>query len=709
VDDLPFRNDELPQDERVADLVGRLTLEEKVSQMMHMARAVPHLGIPAYNYWNEALHGVARNGRATVFPQVIGLAAAWNPALIRRVASAIADEARAKHHEAMRRTGESAQYQGLTLWSPNINIFRDPRWGRGQETWGEDPLLTGTLAAEFVRGLQGNDPRHLKTAACAKHFAVHSGPESQRHTFDALVSAHDLWDTYLPAFEQLVRVAKVESVMGGYNRLGGEPCCASKFLLEDILRGRWKFDGHVVADCWALTDIHKHHRVTMDPVETAALALRRGCDLSCGCTYDQLGEAVQRGLIAESEVDVALSRHLHTRFKLGMFDPPDSVRWAKTKTSVVCSRKHGRLAYDAAVQSCVLLKNRGGLLPLSPDLRSVYLTGPLAGSVDALLGNYHGIPAQAVTFLEGLAAALPEGVRTDYRPGCLLSTPKRSDLEWAEYEAAACDVTIAFLGFTSLLEGEEGDAIASASVGDRADLALPEPQRDLLRRLLERGCKVIVVLASGSAVSLGDLDERVEAILWVGYPGQAGGRAVADLLLGHAVPSGKLPVTFYRDAADLPPFEDYRMQGRTHRFFEGTPGYPFGFGLSYSRFEFSDLRIGSVRRGRPLCGSVKVANRGPLAAREVVQVYLTAFEVDTEAPVPRENLVSFQSVELAHGGEREVAFTIPPARMRLVDAHGARTRQPRACDLFVGGSSPHERCVALGAPRGCRQRIVFEP
>jgi len=304
---------------------------------------------------------------------------------------------------------------------------------------------------------------------------------------------------------------------------------------------------------------------------------------------------------------------------------------------------------------------------------------------------------------------LPEGVRTDYRPGCLLSTPKRSDLEWAEYEAAACDVTIAFLGFTSLLEGEEGDAIASASVGDRADLALPEPQRELLQRLLDRGCKVIVVLASGSAVSLGDLDERVEAILWVGYPGQEGGRAVADLLLGHTVPSGKLPVTFYRDAADLPPFEDYRMQGRTHRYFEGTPGYPFGFGLSYSRFEFSDLRIGSVRRGQPLRGSVKVANRGPLAAREVVQVYLAAFEVDTEAPVPRENLVSFQSVELAHGGEREVAFTIPPARMRLVDAHGARTRQPRACDLFVGGSSPHERCVALGAPRGCRQRIVFEP
>jgi beta-glucosidase len=465
----------------------------------------------------------------------------------------------------------------------------------------------------------------------------------------------------------------------------------------------------VVADCWALTDIHKHHRVTADPVETAALALRRGCDLSCGCTYDQLGEAVRRELVAESELDTALSRHLRTRFRLGMFDPADQVRWARTKTSVVCGKNHARLAYDAAVQSCVLLKNRGGILPLKPEVRSVYLTGPLAGSVDALLGNYHGIPAQAVTFLEGLAAALPEGVRTDYRPGCLLSTPKHSELEWAEYEAAACDVTVAFVGFTSLLEGEEGDAIASASVGDRADLFLPEPQRELLRRLLDRGCRVIAVVASGGAVSLGDLDERLEAVLWVGYPGQEGGRAVADLLLGRAVPSGKLPVTFYTDAADLPAFEDYRMTGRTHRYFEGKPAYPFGFGLSYTRFEFSDLRVGPVRRGRALRGSVKVINRGPHAAREIVQIYLTAFEMDDHAPVPRENLVDFHNIELAPGEAREVTFVVRPAQMMLVDPRGGRTRQPRSFRLFAGGSSPHERCVELGAPRGCRQHIVFHP
>jgi beta-glucosidase len=701
-----FRDPSLPLDERVADLVGKLTLDEKVSQMMHTARAVPRLGIPAYNYWNEALHGVARNGRATVFPQIIGLAASWDAKLVRRVASAIADEARAKHHEALRRTGESAQYQGLTFWSPNINIFRDPRWGRGQETWGEDPELTGVLGAAFVGGLQGDDPRHLKTAACAKHFAVHSGPEAERHTFDAAVTTHDLWDTYLPAFEKLVREAGVESVMGAYNRVRGEPCCASKFLLDDILRGRWKFTGHVVSDCWALTDIHKHHRVTSDPVETAALALRRGCDLSCGCTFDQLGEAVRRGLITEDEIDTALARHLRTRFKLGMFDPPETVRWARLKPSIVAGPKHARLAYEAAVKSCVLLKNRQGILPLGDGVRSVYVTGPLAASVDALLGNYHGVPTRAVTFLEGLAAALPEGVRMDYRPGCLLSTPKKNDQEWAEFEAAACEVTIACLGFTGLLEGEEGDSIASATRGDREDLLLPEPQREFLRRLLDRGSKVIVVLAGGGAVSLGDLGDKVEAVLWCGYPGQEGGRAVADLLLGRAAPAGKLPVTFYRDAHDLPPFADYAMEGRTHRWFRGEPEYPFGFGLGYTTFTFSELEVGAPGKSGTLRGRVRVTNTGTRPGREVVQVYVTEIEADG-GPVPRENLAAFLPVDLSPGASRIVTFTVGRASWMLVDDRGARTRRPRAFEVFAGGSSPHPRNLALGAPAGCRQRIVL--
>lgn len=701
----PFRDPALPIDLRVRDLVARMTLDEKVSQMMHTARAVPRLGIPAYNYWNEALHGVARNGRATVFPQIIGLAASWDAKLVRRVASAIADEARAKHHEALRRAGETAQYQGLTFWSPNINIYRDPRWGRGLETWGEDPELTFVLGSAFVRGLQGDDPRHLKTAACAKHFAVHSGPEAERHTFDATVSTHDLWDTYLPAFERLVREAKVESVMGAYNRLRGEPCCASKLLLTDILRGRWEFEGHVVSDCWALTDIHKHHRVTADPVETAALALRRGCDLSCGCTFDQLGEAVQRGLITEDEIDAALARHLRARFKLGMFDPPESVRWAAVKPSVIASAAHARLAREAALKSCVLLRNRNGILPLRPDVRSVFVTGPLAASVEALLGNYHGIPTRAVTYLEGLAAAMPEGVRMDFRPGSLLSTPKRNDQQWAEFEAAACDVTIAVLGFTNLLEGEEGDAIESATRGDREDLLLPEPQRVFLRSLLERGCKVVVVLVGGGAISLGNLNDKVEAILWTGYPGQEGGNALADLLLGRHAPAGKLPVTFYRSSDDLPSFADYAMEGRTHRWFRGEPAYPFGFGLGYTTFEFSDLEVGPAQPGRPLRGRVTVRNTGARAGRELAQVYVTGFTADDE-PVPVENLAWFAPVNLGPGEAQRLSFTIPAAQMLLVDAQGRRNRRPASFEVFAGGGSPHPRCCELGAPAGCRVRVA---
>ncbi|MEI6198220.1 MAG: glycoside hydrolase family 3 N-terminal domain-containing protein, partial [Verrucomicrobiota bacterium] len=398
---LSFRNPDLPLDARVRDLVSRMTREEKVSQMLHDAHAIPRLGIPAYNYWNEALHGIARNGHATIFPQAIGMAATWDAALIERVASAIADEGRAKFHEAMRRQGFSQHYQGLTFWSPNINIFRDPRWGRGQETWGEDPFLTGEMGAAFVRGLQGDDPRYLKTAACAKHFAVHSGPEKDRHTFDARVSPRDLWETYLPAFRKLVVEAKVESVMGAYNRTLGEPCCASRLLLQDILRARWGFQGHVVSDCWALTDIHKHHGVTNNSVESAALALRGGCDLSCGCTFDLLGEAINQGHITETDLDVALSRHLRTRFKLGLFDPDERVPYAQTPLSVVGCKKHQRLAHEAAVKSIVLLKNSDNLLPIRDTVRSILVVGPAAANGDVLLGNYFGFPAQMTTLLEG--------------------------------------------------------------------------------------------------------------------------------------------------------------------------------------------------------------------------------------------------------------------------------------------------------------------
>ncbi len=460
----------------------------------------------------------------------------------------------------------------------------------------------------------------------------------------------------------------------------------------------------MVSDCWALTDIHKHHRVTADPVETAALALRRGCDLSCGCTFDQLGEAVRQGLVREDEIDTALARHLRARFKLGMFDPPESVRWAAVKPSVVAGAAHARLAREAALKSCVLLRNRNGILPLRPDVRSVFVTGPLAASVEALLGNYHGIPTRAVTFLEGGAAAMPEGVRMDLRPGSLLSTPKRNDQQWAEFEAAACDVTVAVLGFTNLLEGEEGDAIESATRGDREDLLLPEPQRVFLRSLLDRGCKVVVVLVGGGAISLGELDDKVEAILWAGYPGQEGGNAVADLLLGRHAPAGKLPVTFYRSSDDLPSFADYSMEGRTHRWFRGEPAYPFGFGLGYTTFGFSDLEVGAARHGRPLRGRVTVRNTGARAGREIAQVYLSGFVAD-DGPVPVENLAWFAPVDLDPGEEKRVAFTIPAAQMLLVDAQGRRNRRPASFEVFAIGSSPHPRCRELGAPAGCRVRV----
>jgi beta-glucosidase len=701
-----FRNPDLPLPERVADLVSRLTLEEKVSQMLHEAKAIERLGIPAYNYWNEGLHGVARNGRATVFPQAIGMAATWDPALIRNIASAIADEGRAKFHAALRAQGFSQHYQGLTFWSPNINIYRDPRWGRGQETWGEDPHLTGTLGSAFVRGLQGDDPRHLKASACAKHFAVHSGPEKDRHSFDARVDARDLWGTYLPAFRKLVVEAKVESVMGAYNRTLGEPCCASKLLLEDILRSRWGFQGHVVSDCWALTDIHKHHRVTADPVETAALALRRGCDLSCGCTFDFLGEAVSRGLITEAELDRALSRHLATRFKLGLFDPDERVPYAATPLDVVGCARHRRLAHEAAVKSVVLLKNQDELLPIRDTVRSILVVGPSASSGDVLLGNYFGFPASMSTLLEGIVAALPEGVRFDFRPAFDFVQAYPDPCNWPVFEAKRNDLVIACAGLSPHLEGEEGDAFRSDSKGDRDDIALPAAQADYLRRIADTGAKVVLVLTGGGAIALGDLAERLHAILWVGYPGQEGGHAVADILFGKSSPSGKLPVTFYRSTADLPPYDDYRMQGRTYRYFAGDPLYPFGFGLSYTRFAYADLRLSRplLKPGQSLRATVRVSNTGTRDAGEVVQCYLT--DVEASVPVPRHTLVGFKRIQLAAGASKSVSFTLTPEHLAALDDEGRPFLEPGRFTLTLGSASPGPRAQALDAPEP--QTATFE-
>jgi beta-glucosidase len=639
---------------------------------------------------------VARNGRATVFPQAIGLAATWDPALVRRVAAAISDEARAKYHAALARHGATQLYQGLTFWSPNVNIYRDPRWGRGQETWGEDPTLTGELAAAFVRGMQGDDPRYLKTAACAKHYAVHSGPEKRRHGFDARVRARDLHETYLPAFRALV-AAGVEAVMGAYNRVNGAPCCAHPYLLGTVLRETWGFAGHVVSDCGAVADIYQGHGAAPDAATAAAQALTHGCDLECGNTYRHLAGALERGLVGEADIDRALARVLATRFKLGMFDPPEQVPYAATPPEVVASAEHRALAHAAAAQSVVLLKNRGNILPLSPAVRTIRVLGPTAADVGALLGSYHGLNGTLTTLLEGIVDRLPEGIGLEYRQGCELIHPQTAGQEWLFSPRSQPDVVIACMGLTPLLEGEEGDAIASTEEGDRADIALPAVQAAFVRRLAEAGARIVLVLTGGGPIALGDLADLVEAVLFVWYPGEAGGAAVADILFGRAVPSGRLPLTFPQSLDDLPPFDHYSMQGRTYRYTTKEPLYPFGFGLSYTRFAYSELQPAHARvgEGADLAFHVTLANEGAVDAAEVVQVYLSALDVP-EAPL--HSLVAFRRVPLRAGERQTLTFQIPAARLTVVDDAGVTRPAPGRWRLTVGGCAPGARGVALGAP-----------
>jgi len=688
----------LPFDERVRDLLSRLSLPEKISQMLHECKAIPRLGIPAYNFWSEGLHGVAGNGRATVFPQAIGMAATWDSGLLQRVGTAIGDEARAKYHAALKRHGYTGQMQGLTFWSPNINIFRDPRWGRGQETYGEDPYLTGELGVAFVRGLQGEDPKYLKVAACAKHFAVHSGPEKDRHSIDVQVSLRDLNDTYFPAFKRLVQDAQVEAVMGAYNRVNGEPACASQFLLGEVLRDRWEFKGHVVSDCWALTDIYARHKVAAGPVEAAVMALKAGCDLSCGFTYDHLGEAVERGLITEADIDRSLSRTLLTRFKLGMFDPAESVPYTSIPQSVICSPKHQRLAREAAVKSIVLLKNKDNFLPIHPDVRRIFVVGPNAASIEALLGNYHGYNSALSTLMEGIVGRAPEGVRVTYRMGVLLHEAALIPLDGTISTAAAADVTIACMGYSPLLEGEEGDAILSTEKSDRGDIGLPPAQVEFVKNLVKGGAHVVLVLCGGGPIALGELEDMVDAILFVWYPGQAGGQALADVLFGDVSPSGKLPVTFPRSIQQLPAFDDYSMAGRTYRYSAADPLYPFGFGLSYTRFEYVALELSTKRvlAGKSLSFSVKIKNVGAMDAEEVVQVYLS--DLEARAPVPINKLVGFRRTQVKAGRVKKLRFILPPETMLLVDENDEEKLEPGQFRLTVGGCSPGERGQALGAP-----------
>ncbi len=676
--------------------MGRLTLDEKVSLMSHPAQGVPRLNIPAYNYWNEALHGVGRNGRATVFPQAIGMAATWNKELIHRVASAIGDEGRAKYHAALRRNGYTDQYQGLTFWSPNVNIFRDPRWGRGQETWGEDPFLTGEMASAFVKGLQGDHPKYLKAAACAKHYAVHSGPEKDRHIFNAIVTKRELYDTYLPAFKKLVTEAKVESVMGAYNRTLDEACCASKLLIGEILRGAWKFQGHVVSDCGALSDFHLNHKVTKDAAESAALALQGGCDLGCDHVFNEIPEAIQRGLITEADVDRALERTFLTRFKLGMFDPQEEVPFTSISTDIVACEEHRQLAYHTATEAVVLLKNRNNILPIKPSTKKIFVTGPTATSVEVLLGNYYGFNNQMTTLLEGITGRIPEGMGMEYTSGSLLKHPREIKNTWAPGMAQSADFAIVCAGLSSFLEGEEGESLLSPMNGDRDSISLPQSQVNYIKELAIHGVKIVLLLTGGSPVALGEVEEMVDAILFVWYPGMEGGRAVADVLFGDVSPAGKLPVTFPRSLDQLPAFDDYSMNGRTYRYMTEEPLYPFGFGLSYSCFEYSDLQLDKteIALGDSLNVNVTVRNNGGQDSAEVVQFYLTDLEASTI--VPLHHLVGFERVVLKADESGSLKFTLTPKMMSFYNDDGILTLEPGEFRLEVGGCSPGRRGQDLG-------------
>jgi beta-glucosidase len=846
----PWLDASLPFEARARELVSRMTPEEKVSQLMNQAAAIPRLGVPQYEWWNEALHGVARAGVATVFPQAIGLAATFDAPLIREMATVISDEARAKHHQFVRQ-GRRNRYQGLTFWSPNINIFRDPRWGRGQETYGEDPFLTGRLGVEFVKGLQGEDPRYYKVIATAKHYAVHSGPEPERHTFDARPSERDLHETYLPAFRALVRDGKAASVMSAYNRVNGESATASQRLLIDILRKEWGFDGYVVSDCGAVDDIFMRHKIVATAPEASALALTRGCDLECGSAYESLGKALEAGLVREKDLDLAVERLMLARMRLGMFDPPERVSYARIPYSVNDAPAHDRLARRVAQESVVLLKN-DGVLPLGKDVKRIAVVGPTADDLMSLLGNYNGTPSHPVTILAGIRNAAPPGTEVVYARGVdlvegrqdpraaeaippsflrpaagsterglraeyfrgrdlagearlervdpkvdfrwdrgaptdepiargeldairavendsfsvrwtgVLVPPETGDYElvvtandgarllvdgrkvvdeWTEtsvaralsarvrlergrehaltleyfehqrdaevrlgwrppsegtpFDAAvaaarAADVVVFVGGLTAEVEGEEMRvSYPGFRGGDRTDIELPAVQLRMLEAAQATGKPVVLVLTTGSALAVRWAQEKLPAIVVAWYPGQQGGNAVADVLFGNVSPAGRLPVTFYRSVDQIPPFDDYAMEGRTYRYLRGEPLYPFGHGLSYTRFTYSDLKLSraSVVRDDALEVSLDVRNAGDRDGDEVVQLYVRG--VGAKAPAPNRELRGFERVHLRAGETRRVRFTLVPSRdlARYDEAKKAMTVAPGPFEVEVGASS----------------------
>jgi beta-glucosidase len=678
-----------------------MTIEEKISQMGTEAPAIERLGIPQYNWWNEALHGVARAGTATVFPQVIGLASTWNPDLIYRVAEVISDEGRAKHHEAVRNSMRDL-YTGLTFFCPNINIFRDPRWGRGQETYGEDPYLTSRLAVNFIQGLQGKDPRYLKTVATPKHFAVHSGPEAKRHSFNAVVSQRDLRMTYLPAFKACIMEGRAYSIMGAYNRVNGEACCASPTLLQKILRDEWRFDGYVVSDCGAVDDIYNNHLLVKSAAEAAALAVKNGCDLECGCTYNipcdygRLKEAVQKGLLTEEDLNRSVKRLFMARFRLGMFDPADQVPYTQIPFNVVDSPKHREMALEVARQSLVLLKNQDNLLPLNKDnIKSIAVIGPNADETLVLTGNYMGTPAEPISVLAGIRAVVSPETTVNYARGCEIVGGAEDGFDQAIQAAKKSQVAVIVAGLSQQLEGEAGQAEGNPpgvrSLGDRTTLNLPPIQEKLMQAISETGTPIIMVLINGSALSINWANEHIPAILEAWYPGQAGGTAVAEALFGLTNPGGRLPVTFYRSTSDLPAFDDYSMENRTYRYFTGQALYSFGFGLSYTTFTYRNLRFvpAMIKPGDPISIQVEVENTGQHLGDEVVQLYLK--DVEASLPVPLLQLQGFTRIRLAPGEKQIVQFTLTALQMSFADENGKWVLEPGEFKVWAGGQQPNPK------------------
>jgi len=720
----PFQNPDLSVPERVRDLLDRLAFDEKLQMFSSVWPQNERLGLPAMRFGGECLHGLCHTGRATVFPSPIALAATFDPECVRQVADAISTEARAKINDP---AWSESPFLSLAFWTPNINLFRDPRWGRGQETYGEDPYLSGEMGVAFVQGLQGDDPHYLKTAACAKHFAVHSGPEAIRTSFNAQVGMKLLRDTYLPHFQRLVE-GGAAVVMGAYNALNGEPCCGSKTLLQDLLRTEWGFEGFVVSDAGAIAAFHRKkkgnlradqkdeqwgflaeqmaelegHGVTGDDVESAALAIRCGCDMALGAdmTADIVRQAAERGLVEESDLNRSLSRALTIAFRLGIYDPKDRQPFRDLNSKHIQCTEHISLARKTAAQGSVLLKNNG-ILPLNSETTSVAVSGPTAADAEVLLGNfYRGVSANLRTLLEGIVEAAPEGTRVTYLKGTGLHQPNLFESTWAIGMAENADVIVACIGNSPLMEGEHGECIGTTLGGDRDRMDLPEVQLHWLRRAKkETGKPLVAVVTSGSPILMEELHDLADAILLAWYPGEQGGSAVGDILFGHSEPGGRLPVTFPMNADQVPDFADYSMQGRTYRYLDAEPLYPFGFGLGYTQFAYSDLQLssGSLTVGEKLDLQVTLRNIGDRKGETVAQLYL-ADDGDTEGP--RCNLRQFKRVCLGPGESTLLRMTLTPNDFNRVDAEGRSLPGTGTFTATVSDGAPGPRAAVLGAPAG---------